>query len=369
MAMSARPSTCTASMRSGLNEYRVVPGRCRGEPGGRARGVYATRRTSRVRPKRTGRDGSDRDLLRSAAGCCRPAHEVYRLPGCAAEHAGRGRVTEHHKAACCRRSPALPQKTFKISGNHTYPSSIMPAAHSRRFRDGKTLAGELSAAMHRIGALGITYPEGYCDELIAMYEKDGVPYPHILSILGEPRIRGHFFYARMPRRTGPFLDYGCGTGQTSGGLPPRWVPPGADHRFRSHVGEHQSRVRPVPRRGRIRDLFVVNDTFPFGDESFDTIYSGSVIHVIADEDELCGYLDNAWSGTRPGGILFGSTLGIDDGDTCAPDDQAPPRCYPGESDPSSDGCRFSSPVSSSSPTRRTMQETTSACLSFAQENS
>jgi SAM-dependent methyltransferase len=88
----------------------------------------------------------------------------------------------------------------------------MPAAHSRRFREGKTLAGELSAAMDRVGALGVTYPEGYCEELIAKYEKEGVPYPHILTILGEPRIRGHFFYARMLRRTGPVLDYGCGTG-------------------------------------------------------------------------------------------------------------------------------------------------------------
>ena len=45
-------------------------------------------------------------------------------------------------------------------------------------------------------------------------------------------------------------------------------------------------------------LFVVNDMFPFGEETFDTVYSGSVIHVIADEDELCGYLNNAWTSTQ-----------------------------------------------------------------------
>ena len=39
------------------------------------------------------------------------------------------------------------------------PVSGMPAAHSRTFRDGKTLAGELLAAMHRVGVLGVMYPE------------------------------------------------------------------------------------------------------------------------------------------------------------------------------------------------------------------
>jgi SAM-dependent methyltransferase len=204
----------------------------------------------------------------------------------------------------------------------------MPAAHSRRFRDGKTFAGELSAAMHRVGALGVPYPDGYCDELIAKYEKDGVPYPHILSILGEPRIKGHFFYARMPGRTGPFLDYGCGTGDNIRQLLrdgfPRIQITGFDLTWESiNLGFDLYRDED-----RIRDLFVVNDTFPFGKETFDTIYSGSVIHVIADDDELCGYLDNAWAALRPGGILFGSTLGIDDGDTCAPDEQGPPRVIP-----------------------------------------
>ena len=78
--------------------------------------------------------------------------------------------------------------------------------------------------------------------LIAKYGKDGVPYPHILSILGEPRIRGHFFYARMLQRTGPFLDYGCGTGDDIRQLLRDGFPRRTDHRFRSHMGEHQSRV-------------------------------------------------------------------------------------------------------------------------------
>ena len=43
----------------------------------------------------------------------------------------------------------------------------MPAPHIRTFRDGKTLEGELAAAMHRVGALGVTYPEHYYETLVA----------------------------------------------------------------------------------------------------------------------------------------------------------------------------------------------------------
>ncbi|WP_292424994.1 bifunctional 2-polyprenyl-6-hydroxyphenol methylase/3-demethylubiquinol 3-O-methyltransferase UbiG [Methanoregula sp.] len=204
----------------------------------------------------------------------------------------------------------------------------MPATHSRSFRDGKTLAGELRAAMGRVGVLGVTYPDGYCDELIAKYGKDGVPYPHILSILGEPRIRGHFFYNRMLQRTGPFLDYGCGTGDNIRQLLrdgfSREQITGFDLTWESiNLGFDLYRDRDA-----IRALFVVNDMFSFGEETFDTVYSGSVIHVIADEDELCGYLNNVWRVLRLGGILFGSTLGLEDGDTCSPDNQGPPRVMP-----------------------------------------
>ena len=73
---------------------------------------------------------------------------------------------------------------------------------------------------------------------------------------------------------------------------------------------------------------MVNDTFPFGAEQFDMCYSGSVIHIIADDTELDEYLANAWMVLRPGGILFGSTLGIKDGDACGPDEHGPPRVAP-----------------------------------------
>ncbi|MGA2162745.1 MAG: class I SAM-dependent methyltransferase [Methanoregula sp.] len=182
--------------------------------------------------------------------------------------------------------------------------------------------------MHRVGALGVTYPDNYCDTLIAKYEKDGVPYPHILSILGEPRIRGHFFYAQALRRTGPFLDYGCGTGDNIRQLLrdgfPREQITGFDLTWESlNLGFDLYRDWDA-----IQDLFVVNGTFPFGKGMFDTIYSGSVIHVISEGAELEKYLKNAGNALRPGGVFFGSTLGIKDGESCEPDELGPPRVMP-----------------------------------------
>ena len=165
----------------------------------------------------------------------------------------------------------------------------MPAPHIRTFRDGKTLEGELAAAMHRVGALGVTYPEHYYETLVAKYKKDSVPYPHILTILGEPRIKGHFFYSEVLRRTGPFLDYGCGTGDNIRQLLrdgfSRAEITGFDLSWESiDLGFDLYRDRDA-----LADLFVVNDTFPFGAEQFDMCYSGSVIHIIADDTELDEY--------------------------------------------------------------------------------
>jgi SAM-dependent methyltransferase len=204
----------------------------------------------------------------------------------------------------------------------------MPAPHFRSFRDGKTLEGELAAAMHRVRALGVTYPDHYYESLVLKYEKDSVPYPHILTILGEPRIRSHFYYGEALQRPGPLLDYGCGTGDNirqilRDGFPRDRIT-GFDLSWESiDLGFDLYRDRDA-----LRDLFVVNDTFPFRKEQFDTVYSGSVIHVIADDAELDEYLANAYRALRPGGILFGSTLGIEDGNACGPDEHGPPRVSP-----------------------------------------
>ena len=46
---------------------------------------------------------------------------------------------------------------------------------------------------------------------------------------------------------------------------------------------------------------------------FDTVYSASVIHVIADKAEFRKYLANANAALRPVGILFGTMLGLAEG--------------------------------------------------------
>ena len=204
----------------------------------------------------------------------------------------------------------------------------MPAAHSRAFRDGKTLEGELAAAMHRVGALGVTYPDRYYASLVAKYEKDSVPYPHILTILGEPRIRSHFYYTNALQRTGLLLDYGCGTGDNVRQLFRDGFPRAQVTAFDLSWESIDLGFDLYRDRDELKDLFVVRDAFPFGAEQFDTIYSGSVIHVIADDAELDGYLANAYRALRPGGVLFGSTLGIEDGTACGPDEHGPPRVSP-----------------------------------------
>ena len=94
----------------------------------------------------------------------------------------------------------------------------MPAPTPHRFPPGKTLTEELCTAMKRIEAYGVVYPAGYYRALVEKYTREGIRYPHILMIIGQPRINNHFFYSRALKRSGRLLDYGCGTGDNVGRL-------------------------------------------------------------------------------------------------------------------------------------------------------
>jgi SAM-dependent methyltransferase len=190
---------------------------------------------------------------------------------------------------------------------------------------GKSLPDEIEDAMKRVGAYGITYPEGYDSVLKEKYSRQGVSYPHILMILGKPRINHHFFYSRACRRAGRLLDYGCGTGDNVRQLIRDGFPQEQITAFDIN-GESIGLGFDLYRdRENIQDLFVVSKKFPFGQEEFDTVYSASVIHVIADEKEFLDYLSNAYFALSPDGVLFGSTLGLREGAVRSPGTRGPPR--------------------------------------------
>lgn len=178
---------------------------------------------------------------------------------------------------------------------------------------GRSLGGELCAAMERAGTYGVEYPPGYHTLLEEKYAKEGVRYPHILMILGRPRINHHFFYRSALRRAEKFLDYGCGTGDNvrqlirDGFLRERVTA------FDIEGGSIDLGFDLYRDRDALDGLFVVSDTFPFRNGEFGTIYSSSVLHVIADENEFRTYLSNAHIALKQGGVLFGSTLGLAEG--------------------------------------------------------
>jgi SAM-dependent methyltransferase len=193
------------------------------------------------------------------------------------------------------------------------------------FPEGRSLAGELAAAMQRIAARGVTYPAGYAETLVEKYSATGVGYPHILMILGMPRIHRHFFYAAALKRGGRLLDYGCGTMDNvrqliRDGFPRERITAFDINRQSIDLGFDLYRDR-----GELEPLVVVSASFPFGPEEFDTIYSASVIHVIANETEFGQYLANAYAALRPGGVFFGSTLGLPRGAAGLPGSRGPPR--------------------------------------------
>jgi len=211
---------------------------------------------------------------------------------------------------------------------YTYPA--MPAPTPHRFPPGKTLTEELCTAMKRIEAYGVVYPAGYYRALLEKYTREGIHYPHILMIIGQPRINNHFFYSRALKRTGRLLDYGCGTGDNirqviRDGFPRERITAFDINRASIDLGFDLYRDKE-----EIGDLFIVSEAFPFGPAEFGMVYSASVFHVIADEGELGTYLANAYSALRPGGVLFGSTLGLVEGAARSPDERGPPRVMPRE---------------------------------------
>lgn len=168
------------------------------------------------------------------------------------------------------------------------------------------------AAMRQVGSFGVIYPEGYNRELIRKYSREGLRHPYIVRDLGHPRIKNHFIYQQVLRRSGRFLDYGCGTGDNVRQLIRDGYKKGDIAAFDINGSDINLGFYLYRDREEMGDIFSVSEVFPFGPGEFEIIYSGFVLHVIADNDELAQYLSNAYNALRPGGILFGSTLGLKD---------------------------------------------------------
>jgi SAM-dependent methyltransferase len=179
-----------------------------------------------------------------------------------------------------------------------------------RFPKETSLKIELMKAMERLGLLGISYPSGYIKKLLDKYSS-GVTYPRILMRIGEPNIRKHPLYKEILEKRGELLDYGCGTGDdirallTDGYLKNKVK--GFDIDWNSiDIGLDLYRDKED-----IQDVFVVTTAFPFNRESFDIVYSGSVLHTLKQKDRISNYLNNAYNVLKHDGILFGSALGAD----------------------------------------------------------
>lgn len=213
------------------------------------------------------------------------------------------------------------------------------------FFPGKNLPEELRAAMKRVSARGFTYPAGYESLLIEKYSEQGVCYPHILMIIGIPQINFHFFYPQALKRAGRVLDYGSGTGDNVCQLLRDGFSREGITAFDINMESIDLGFDLYRDREESRDLFVVPGRFPFEAEEFDTIYSASVIHLIADEKDFRDYQANARSALRSGGIFFGSTLGLGEGAARPPGKRGPPRILTLENLAGSlTGAGFSNPV-------------------------
>lgn len=180
----------------------------------------------------------------------------------------------------------------------------------KRMPHGKKLTEEICNAMKRLESLGVRYPSGYCEKVLEKYNSENVPYPYIVMQIGNPRIKKHFYYGKAIKRQGDLLDYGCGTGDAIRQLIRDGYPTERINGFDVNDLSMRLGIDLYLDEEIMEKIVSVSPQFSCKAGVYDQIYSGSVIHVIKEEDEFSTYLMNAYQSLRPRGIFFGSTLGI-----------------------------------------------------------
>lgn len=203
----------------------------------------------------------------------------------------------------------------------------MSSHNNQRMRmmpDGLSLAEALMQAMQRIERLGVEYPPGYSETIKYRYTLNNIPYPYIVRQIGEARIRRHFLYPALIKTPLDLLDYGCGTGDAIRQLIRDGYPAGKILGFDVSDASLRLGYDLYLDREEMEKRVFVFPVFPCPQERFDRVYSGSVIHVLGDEREFSEYLRNAYRTLKPGGIFFGSTLGLNHTTAKRPE-RGPPR--------------------------------------------
>lgn len=130
--------------------------------------------------------------------------------------------------------------------------------------------------------------------------------------IGQPNVQSHFAYSDILKHEGTLLDYGCGTGDDIRTLIKDGFPQKNITGYDIDWGNIKIGYDFYLDEEKIKDIFVVSKEFPFEDSSFDIVYSGSILHVLLNIENVKGYIKNAFAVLKNNGILFGSTLGTVD---------------------------------------------------------
>jgi SAM-dependent methyltransferase len=163
--------------------------------------------------------------------------------------------------------------------------------------------------LERLKSQGIVYPENYLDHLIEKYTKIPIKYPRIVQRIGQPNIHFHFAYPDILKYEGTLLDYGCGTGDDMRTLIKDGFPKKNITGYDVDWGNIKIGFDFYMDEEEIKNNFVVSEEFPFEDSCFDIVYSGSILHVLANIENVKVYLKHAFAVIKNNGIFFGSTLG------------------------------------------------------------